>query len=638
MLLESPIIHFAKFLTILILGMVFFGLLGKFLLKTLKISFDRKTTNYFSFILVGAIFTISVYAVIKTYLATVMLLVILFFLGMYFSKQKNDSIPKQSKNYTFVVPFFLVLLACFTVLFYLTYYYSNAHVFGDNLFYANVAQSLIDTGVESNNIDWTLAEKTPVPYHYFEAWFIALFTEIFKLNTIAVYSLIYVPFGLSMLFLGSYSIAATVLKSTKVKTFHLVLLAVLYWFIQIFDVPFSSSTPLLNYFFIGSAIYHIKYAIVYLIFMICFLLILEKKYLTAFWFCTMLVPLYSTIAPAVLTGLFVLLLYLFVKRQIIFRKFIWLNAILFSTAAYYALFYYLQKSNETNQSFNFAKFTESFAKLSKIFGFLALLLLMAVVVYYFWFKKTRFLNKFYPTYLFYAKSFLLFMLGAFLAIFLIFPVVNAVSHDAFQLLSNFLTPIYSLVVFVGILYLVKSKSSQFITISSLGFLIYFVLLFPKNKAFSINYSPLPEEEKAIDFAYYQFIKKNIHPDSRFAYFRNYEDKSIMYAKPFLFLPDSRIAHFTNHYIPLGLSVFDLPKNKDSRYVQPESFAFYTFVENQKKNKNFKDLNQSALDFILQQKINCIIVEKGVNRSLCVDSLVKLSVENQFDKNKFFMIN
>jgi len=322
MLIENPILHFFKYFTILFIGIVFFYLIGNFINKFTKISFINKNSSYFSNIIVGTITSISIYAVYKTFFLSTFLMVLFILLFLFFiqKKEKLEKIEfKLQKKQLFLV---LILIVFFSILFYLTYYYSNGNVFGDNLFYANVAQNLIDTGIETNDVDWTNLDRTPLPYHYFEAWFIAFFTEIFSLNTIAVYSLIYVPLFITLIFLGAFCIAETLFKFKKTTILNLFLLSVLFLLIQIPSNPFSDSTPLLNYFYIGSAIYHIKYAIIYVIFQYVFLLALDKKYSLSFYFLLMLVPIYSIIAPAILSGLFVVLIYLFFSKEINLKKYL----------------------------------------------------------------------------------------------------------------------------------------------------------------------------------------------------------------------------------------------------------------------------------------------------------------------------
>jgi hypothetical protein len=641
-MLQEPILHFIKYLSIVLLSGLIFNVIGIFLSNFLKIRLITKESMFFSNILIGTIATISIYAIIKTsFLSTFLWVLILFFILYFYNKKKKETFLEEN-NLSIKIISFLVLILFFSISFYLTYYFSNGNVFGDNLFYANVAQNIIDTGIETNDLDWTVKEKTPLPYHYFEAWFIAFFTEIFSLNTIAVYGLIYVPFSLSLIFIGTISIIKSIYKEKKVTIINLIFLAFLFIFLQIPSNPFSETTPFLNLFLIGNVIYHIKYAIVYLIFQLSFILVLEKKYYTAFIFILMVVPLYSTIAPAILSGLFFVLLFVLfskkISKKLFFNYFSWLIL----TTLYYGLFYYFQKSKSSTHILDYSKLTESYVKIGKISIIILLIILIfsGILFYiyknnYFNLKKQIWINLFKSNQL--VIGFLAFLFGSFLMVFLLFPIVNAVSHDAFQLLSNFLTPIYSLVLFIIILILLKNKTQKVITIFTVIFLGYFIIISNKNQPFSINYIILPKEEKNIDLEYYHFIKNNINEKSKFAYFRDYSNKSVMYAKPFLFLPDSRIAHFTNHYVSIGLSCYDLPKGKDIRYVNKEVFSFYKFVENQKKNNTFANLNKSILEFLKHYKIKYLIVEKSSKYTLNLDSISLKSIKNKYNNNTFYIL-
>ena len=111
---------------------------------------------------------------------------------------------------------------------------------------------------------------------------------------------------------------------------------------------------------------------------------------------------------------------------------------------------------------------------------------------------------------------------------------------------------------------------------------------------------------------------------------------MLYAKPFLFLPDTRIAHFSNYYVPLCLSCHDLPKNIDMRYVNPENFAFCRFVDEQKKSKTFVDLTKSANDFLKKHQIKYVIIEKNAHDKF--NFLTKETKTNRINKNQFVILN
>lgn len=641
-MLQEPILHFIKYFSFVLFSGYIFHVIGYFVSKFIKISLKQKESQFFLNILIGLITIICIYAIIKTFFLTILLWVIVLFLILYFYRNKQKKTFLKENNQQIIFISFFVLLFIFSVSFYLTYYFTNGYVFGDNLFYANVSQNLIDTGIETNNLDWTVKEKTPLPYHYFESWFIAFFTEIFKLNTIAVYGLIYVPFFISLIYIGAFSIIKSIFKDQKITIINLIFLSFLFLFIQIPSNPFSESTPFLNFFLIGNIIYHIKYAIVYLIFQLVFLLVLNKKYFIVLIFMLMLVPLYSTIAPAILSGLLFVLIYLFISKKISLKLFFINFSLIFFTTFYYTLFYYFQKPESSSNIFDYSKLTESYVKIGKISVVLLLIILIffGILYYiyknnYFNIKKNNWINFLKTNQL--VIGFLVFIFGSFLAVFLVFPILNAVSHDAFQLLSNFLTPIYSLVFFIVFLILFKHKTQKIITFFTVIFLVYFIIISNKNQPFSVNYINLPKEEKNIDLEYYNFIKNSINEKSRFAYFRNYNDKNVMFCKPFLFLPDSRIAHFTNHYVPISLSVYDLPKGKDIRYVNPEAFSFYNFVENQKKNNTFVNLKKSTLEYIKKHKIRHIIIENGAKISFNINDISKKSYKNKYNNNIYYQL-
>ena len=348
-------------------------------------------------------------------------------------------------------------------------------------------------------------------------WFIAFFSDIFNLNNIAVYSIIYVPFFITAIFFGAFAVARVLLMNKAIKFYQLFLLSILFLLIQILTNPLSDTTPFINFFLIGNAIYHIKYAIVYLIFLYAFLLIYQQKYQYSFFVVLMLVALYSTISPAILSGLFVVLIYLRKVKKLNKHSFYFYFFWLFLVAIYYVLFYYFQSNSSNTSAFSVLKFSESFQKIGKISVLLIGVITIFIFGYYFFLRKLSFIQNLTPNIQIYATTFILFMLAAFVGVFLVFPVVNAVSHDAFQLLSNFLTPVYSLVVFVIIIYFIQNKKPIHINGILLLLLGYFGTQFLKNPPFSINLIAFPNQESKIDLDYYTFIKNALTNKPKFAF-------------------------------------------------------------------------------------------------------------------------
>jgi hypothetical protein len=103
-----------------------------------------------------------------------------------------------------------------------------------------------------------------------------------------------------------------------------------------------------------------------------------------------------------------------------------------------------------------------------------------------------------------------------------------------------------------------------------------------------------------------------------------------------------LAYASNPTFPLSISPHNYPYSKDEwlQSVQRDAITstpFYKYAEIQKTKGEFKNLNQSRLDFIREYKINYLITTKEV----VLDSIIKNEVREEFiDKNtgeKFLLL-
>ena len=142
-------------------------------------------------------------------------------------------------------------------------------------------------------------------------------------------------------------------------------------------------------------------------------------------------------------------------------------------------------------------------------------------------------------------------------------------------------------------------------------------------------------EPTCDKDYFEYIKSEVgkQPKAQFAYFRDYEGKYPMELKPFLFVPDNRIIHFKNDYVPISLSVVDMSDDVDSRYVNKNDFAFYNYtIENGALSND-----SLYLKFIQNNNIRFIIVEKNAKLPDVLRSKVTSEKTNDINGNIFYVL-
>lgn len=610
-------------------------LAGFILLSQLSLRVTSTLEKVFLSQLLGIIITITAYALYKTAFNSVFILVPVLLLSLGRFTKKYPAINNLTVVKTIALQVFVGLLIG-VIAYYFFYLFMDKAIFGDNQFYASIAYALNQTGVETTNFDWTMAEKPVTLYHYSEVWFTALWSNVFNVNTLRTYYLLYIPVFGSTVFLGAFCLAKLLLNSKKHSTGISLLLAFVFLLIQNIDFPFYKITQ--NYYHIGSWFHNLKYSIVYIQFLVFVLLLFNRNYFVAFISLLLLVPLYSPIAPAILSGVFVATVYLFFKKLINKSDFIKLVAILFLVPLIYVLFYYFQPIKSVSTPLPELDFVSVLFKTFKVFfkliviGILPTLLVFIVVL---WIRKTslkQLHSSFNNQYLY---SIVVGSIASIVVLFLFITLYFYVNHDAFQLLGNFVTPLFAVVFFVALIVVLKQLPQKIILPAISFILIYFFVLLWQNPSVSFNMVKASYFEPKCDHIYLSNIESEVNkiPKANFAYFRNYKDKHPMELKPFLFVPDNRIIHFKNDYVPISMSVLNMPENADFRYGNKSDFAFYNYYMSNQQNL----LDSIYLNFVRDKNIRFVIVEKDAVLPAIFDNYIQYSSENKINGNTFYTI-
>lgn len=627
-----------------IISFVIIYFTGNYTLKILKINTKISSFNFFLKVLFGIIVTVTLYSLFQTqgnsvnYIAFI-LLTCIYFLNKY---KKEEPIFMQGKKYLYLIISISILSISYLAMYYFFVVKSNLAVFGDNHFYSLLAHNLNTYGIESDQMDWTKPVYTN-SYHYTEQWFTAFFAKIYSINTLYSYYFIYTPIFITLIIFGALSL----FEFINFKKYHIILgiiASLLFIFIQIFDNPFNSKTILAHLFYVGYPLFNIKYILVYVIFISSIIFLKLKNYNLAFCMVLFVVPLYPTILPSLMTGLFFMFFYLFVQKIINKKDLIIFLSSIFLITLLYILFYYFQKKHP-NIPWNkemWEQFYDSFYKISKLFIVLIFGLIGFLIIYFYTIKKIKTNNQtekfhyYFNNYTLINSAFIFIVSGC-LIVFIIFPVVNTLTHDSFQLLSIFIIPIYTISVFLIILLLIKHKNTIQKYSIVLGIFLYFILLTIKNPSYSLNMYAHPYLEMDCDNNYYKKIQLLTAKDNnpRFAYYRKYNKEMAFYLKTYLFMPDNRIVHFHNNYMPLCLNPDEMPIDIDYRFGNKNEHAFYRFYLNEKDKKS-KEL--ITLNFLKKHQIEYIILE---NNYLCPEFLEPFIIEkykNKYNKNIFLKIN
>lgn len=594
-----------------------------------------KKESYFFSQLFGLLFSVSIYAIFRTHFNTIYMLTIpLLFLFFYRSGYKSFNSQLFFKGIVELIPSFFIATLLFLTASFFYYRYTDGAVFGDNQFYASIAYLLKTTGIESSNLDWTIAQRPATPYHYTEAWFTALWSDIFQLNTLRTYYLIYTPVFGSVVFAGAVALTERLLNTSAKYKYIFYLFAILFLFIQSIDIPITGITHKL--YPIGSWFHSIKISIVYLIFIAGTLLALQRNLKSVVLILLLTIPFYSPLSVGILAGLFFYLGYLKLKGILSGKLFFRYLLLLILTVTAFIAFYAVQAGTDQKLLLPDIRLTTALLKSLKVFIKLFIFGILPALVVFVGIYFIRFRSKPLQTnFKIYLTAILIAIVGTLIVLMCFIPFYFYLNHDAFQLLGNLIVPLYGLLTFTGILIGLKGLQTRSIIAAVAVLFVYFGSLLYTSPSEAMNMIKLSYIEPIQDLSYFNEVESEFRqdPSQHFAYIRNYNGRHPMELKPFLFVPDNRIIHFNNAYIPLCLSALDLPADADVRYCNKNDYAFYRYCNLNKE----QDLDRAYLQFVRLYKLKFIIVENGATLPAVFNQFIKRTITNRVNGNNCFVL-
>jgi hypothetical protein len=301
--------------------------------------------------LTGMVAAVSIYAIIICFGKTILTGLIVLFL-FYLIFQKRDNSRKVSLSISGKFSFKEILFIAIPLIIF--FGWKITYVFGLNFSYPNVinaddlchvqrAMFFNNFGVETSDLNYLQVPNGVQPFHYFESWQIAFFQRITQGNFWLCEQLIVIPLTCSMIFYG----VAAILKKFEVNKFALFLSIIAafggaFYLSQFVEIPFLkwteafNSTPFTEY-------WAMKYGILYLI-IINFILLYITNHKKWAILSLLSLPIFSiTLAPSILLGVFMILIYFKIKKTITLT---WLELLLPIIIGVYILtFYALFKSS-----------------------------------------------------------------------------------------------------------------------------------------------------------------------------------------------------------------------------------------------------------------------------------------------------
>lgn len=616
--MSSYLPSFFEYLFVLIAVYAISYLVGRLLLTVMPGVYKRNDDSFNVYVstVLGAIISVSVFAIIWTGGRSIMWIVVMLFAIYIFDKKHHDSVADKEKFRLSELKCFLLFLFVLVFLYSVAYYFLVVRIrlispYGDPLYYSNLSYRLIDNGVETAS----LINGQPTPYHYFEEWLNGIVASAFHLNFYASLFLITYTFLLSLSIMGAYNICSSFISKK--------------WLSLCFGISFLIFAPLsanvllyLNNFILGKtflysypAVTLFKLSTVFAVMVCSLTLWMKRNEDMAVCLLLCLVSLYSPVSAAVL--IFVFMYSILIWKPFWKNKFFIINKYslyCLIVGSFFGLFYILTKTNMSFNSGN-AQGVESASSVGvlsetiKLFVYELMLIIPSVLVLMVCkYKKEKTLG------IGELKWFSIVVIVSLLMIDIVASVYSQVNIDGGQMANNFAVPLICIIPFVVYLYISK-KYSKIIGYSLILVPVLMFVIFPQRGSLWQVLCGHHDDEFYEDAGeFLDSIKESNDGDTYiFGSFCNYETCNIDGMRWTISYPLSGYLHLLlpdGYYFPKCLSVLDIPEDIDAKFNEKKSSELYKYIENQKKCGNYSNDGSSICDYAVDNKINYIVVVKG----------------------------
>ena len=643
-----------------------FGLIaiGHFFYSCFVPEIEKPYQRYFTKVSIGLVLFTVFFA---TYFSNGHSILVLFFLIlMFFINEKQLIIKRSVARNLFRVPnrkkliFFLTSIIIPGVVFFAWEALFNFKG-GDFNFvvaprdyhhYSNISEALSITGQENTfglkNI--ILKDYHGVtPYHYFEIWFANAIGNLFgTFNIVSLMAIVYpLLYWVSYLgFCAMWETFSQVERTQKVMSFLFIGLGGL-------CLEAYSSIPYIGG---GSFItinpietFSRKYIIYYLFVIASWLFFHYKKNTTAIISILCLPIIFIGSLPAVLSGVIIFIILAFSLKKITNKEAIRMLLYIFLVSISIGLFYVLNsKPSISLDNFEAIFSIETWGNI-KTYKTLTNIYILTTVQYVFYFLPFIILISIFYKRLF--KGFFNLKSKTILFFFIVVMYFSSLSSWAFlhllgnanQFFSNGVAIILNVWI-IGLLiniYFKLERKRQWVYLLAIIFIIFPNIIYSLKHNFREQYESdqyLNEITKLIDHVNSDNVLGGI-------YFSKEETDQLTERmnKALHIFPLAHYTNYANKTVDVqNLSVFDIPplKNKlnESRFSRNvEMEPFYRFVQKQKTQSQFLNIEKSQLDFINQFNLKFLIFRKDVKIPKMINEMAQQIILDSKSGDQFVLL-
>lgn len=635
-----------------IFSLSLFYILGWFIIFVLKLKIDGLFTRLFFYELIGLCLVSLVSALYFTRGKTILLGMLAWgIIFLLYRKSLCTKVDIKAEK----VNLSLGSIACVIsagIIIYTIFFNSIASVYdiprvfgGDILFYSKLSSFIKRTGIETSVIDYLYAAEAGLsPYHYFEIWLNAGLSAIFKNVEFLNFVLVVSPCGCFVTFIGICAIAE---QLYKVNTLNIILTLFLLFFTGVYFKIYSKIYLLReSAVFAGNIFCYPKLSFIYIFLIASLISFIKKQPLLSVAFIALLPISSIATAPGVLLGLILIAIWMIIFKRSDFKRNIFVLFAAISTLLFILLFYGIfsisnMHSETLKSSFNRilqGSYGVSFLYIKTFINICAKTAIQVIILYSpFIFIITIWRKTIKPVFRKLIPVSLVFFSTALLS----WAFFNSML-DSVQLFSNLQVSIFNVIFSILFIGLLESKS---VVKKQLWISLIIVIL-------AFNSYSLLKKMRSIDFKGKQdydinFLHKikreinNLNPIG--CYIKNRGDYGNVFSKnPTLAALGDYLYLFSSNCDTISLSVFDTPLNNDSRYRKREEeliscSTFYRFVQREKINGRFLDMDEYKVKFLKENRIDFLITSKNTALPEIIEALIKKKITDPISGETFNII-
>ncbi|HVD99688.1 MAG TPA: hypothetical protein VNB90_15875 [Cytophagaceae bacterium] len=634
---------FITYFTILIVLLLLFLVLGSFLLTCFHTKIENRYASLFLSLLTGNVCFVLLASIFFTKGVTINLAFLIVFIFLIDNSKKYPFKMMELKSFILkiwngrtVLEVFVLILIIFVFKYFSIYSKTDIPLLPntDQVFYSNVSDFMMQTGLENISMDYTLLVGEGVsPYHYFEIWQNAGTVFLFSANSTLSFTLITITSGMILIVLGLVALLSELkqIQSTD-KWFCLAGLFLSGFSFGLYKtIPFFESLHV----YTRNAADYPKLIPLYLFLIAAFLFFLQnrKEKMILVLLCLPIVSIASSIG--ILTGIFSFLLMDRIwKKEYAPRLLIATLLVAFYIFAFYKLF---NKEAGTHISTSPSSLIANVLKpgyLMTSFNIIAGASIQFGLVYLPFVAFVYLIN---PGMIKWRYEYwgILLVYGFALSGW-------AVQHDnldSVQVFSNLSVSLFNVLAFICLLSLLADlKTIGALRLMLAGVTLVCILQMKVSwVAYRSEHVNDPDYLKRI-----HFLSKDLSSIGAFMLSKEkYEETPFSYVSNFVILGDY-LVYAKYKTLPTSISPFEMSFSKDSAIAKLQregrnDTPFFVFVEEEKNAKKFSSIEQSQVDFIKKYHINYIIATKDISLSPLLKNLVREEIKDKKTGEHFFLL-